>query len=240
MCGRSRSWGGEVVEFPTIEILPPKSYSPLDRAIQRIETYDWIIFTSVNGVRQFFERLHHIGRSVRFLKGIRIVAIGPETAKGLESFNLHADLVPGEYRAEAILQELKPEELKGKRVLLPRVAAARDVLPRTLREWGAETDVIEAYRAALPRIDAAWLHALLLEKKLDMVTFTSSSTVINFARLFPSEDVKELLATVAVACIGPITQKTAEEKGIRVDVVPREYTVGGLTQSIVDYFKNMR
>jgi uroporphyrinogen III methyltransferase/synthase len=120
------------------------------------------------------------------------------------------------------------------------VAAARDVLPRTLREWGAETDVIEAYRTALPKIDAAWFRALLLEKKLDMVTFTSSSTVINFARMFPGEDVKELLSTVAVACIGPITQKTAEEKGIRVDVVPREYTVGGLTRSIVDYFKNMR
>jgi len=232
--------GGEVVEFPTIEILPPKSYSPLDRAIQRIETYDWLVFTSVNGVRHFFERLHHMGRTIRDLKGIRIVAIGPETAKGLESFDLHVDLVPGEYRAEAILQELKPEELNGKRVLLPRVAAARDVLPRTLREWGAKTDVIEAYRAALPRSDAAWLHTLLLEKKLDMVTFTSSSTVINFARMFPSEVVKELLTPVAVACIGPITQKTAEDKGIRVDVVPREFTVGGLTQAIVDYFKNMR
>ncbi|MEE9185516.1 MAG: uroporphyrinogen-III synthase [Candidatus Binatia bacterium] len=232
--------GGEVVEFPTIEIVPPKSYSPLDRAIGKIEGYDWIIFTSVNGVRQFFDRIRHIGRSISDLKGIRIAAIGPETAKALEPFNLHADLVPGEYRAEAILQALRPEELRGKRVLLPRAAKARDVLPKTLREWGAETDVIEAYRAVLPKSDAVWLRALLLERKVDVVTFTSSSTVINFVKFFPGEDVKDLLDGVAVACIGPITQNTAEEKGIRVDIVPREYTVGGLTQAIVDYFKSMK
>jgi hydroxymethylbilane synthase len=232
--------GGEVVEFPTIEIVSPKSYSPLDRAINKIESYDWLIFTSVNGVRQFFDRIRHLGRSISDLNGIRIAAIGPETAKSLEPFNLQADLVPGEYRAEAILQALKPGELRGKRVLLPRVAGARDVLPKTLREWGAETDVIEAYRTVLPRSDATWLHALLLERKLDVVTFTSSSTVINFAKFFPGEDVNDLLDGVAVACIGPITQKTAEEKGIRVDIVPREYTVEGLTQAIVDYFKTMR
>ncbi len=232
--------GGEVVEFPTIEIVPPKSYSPLDRAIGKIEGYDWIIFTSVNGVRQFVDRVGRLGRSIRDLKGIRIAAIGPATAKGLESNNLKADLVPGEYRAEAILQALRPEELRGKRVLLPRAAAARDVLPKTLREWGAETDVIEAYRAVLPKSDAVWLRALLLERKVDVVTFTSSSTVINFAKFFPGEDVRDLLDKAAVACIGPITQNTAEEKGIRVDIVPREYTVGGLTQAIVDYFKSMK
>ncbi|MFQ5851059.1 MAG: uroporphyrinogen-III synthase [Candidatus Binatia bacterium] len=232
--------GGKVVEFPTIEILPPKSYGPLDRAIRSIESYNWIIFTSVNGVWQFFDRFWNLERDIRDLKGIRIAAIGPETAKGLKSFHIHADLVPGEYRAEAILQGLKPEEVQGKRILLPRAAAARDVLPKTLREWGAEIDVIEAYRTAPAKGDAGWIRALLLQKGVDMITFTSSSTVTHFVKLFAGGSVKALLDPVAVACIGPITQKTAEEKGIRVDVVPREYTVPGLTQAIVEYFANIK
>jgi uroporphyrinogen III methyltransferase/synthase len=227
---------GEVVEFPTIQILPPQSYDSLDRAIREIDNYRWIIFTSVNGVDHFLTRLRELKRNIRTLEGIKIAAIGPETAKAVESADLQVCMVPQEYRAEAILQELKPDEMRGMRVLLPRAAEARDILPKMLREWGAEVDVVEAYRTVAADSDASWLRTLLLDKRADMITFTSSSTVNHFVALFPGEDLKRLLASTAIACIGPITQKTAEEKGMRVDVVPREYTIPGLTQAIAEYF----
>lgn len=228
--------GGEVVEFPTIEILSPESYDPLDQAIERIKNYHWIIFTSVNGVRHFLARFHQLKRDIRVLEGIKIAAIGPETAKALESAYLHVDLLPREYLAEAILQQLRPDEIRGRRVLLPRAAEARDVLPKTLRGWGAEVDVVGAYRTVGAKSDAAWLRVMLLEKKIDMITFTSSSTVKNFAALFPGENMEELLADTAVACLGPITCRTAEEVEVRVDVVAQEYTTAGLTKAIVQYY----
>lgn len=230
--------GGEAVEFPTIEILPPKSYDALDRAIKEISNYHWVIFTSGNGVKYFWSRFRELKREPSVLKGIRIAAIGPETARAVTSVDLHADLVPKEYRAEAILQELKPHEVSGKRILLPRAAEARSVLPQTLQEWGAEVNVVEAYQTVAAGSDAARLRVLLLGKEVDMVTFTSSSTVTYFALLFPGENVAGLLADVTVACIGPITQKTAEEMGIRVDVIPRDYTTSGLTEAVVEYFNS--
>ena len=153
-----------------------------------------------------------------------------------EAIALPTDFSARIVRAEAILRGLKPEEARGKRILLPRVARARDILPKTLREWGAEVDVIETYRTVVARSDARRLQEMLRQKKIDMITFTSSSTVANFAALFPAEDIEGLLSGAAVACIGPITQKTAEELGIRVDVVSRDYTIPGLTRAIVEYF----
>ncbi|MBI2985742.1 MAG: uroporphyrinogen-III synthase [Deltaproteobacteria bacterium] len=229
--------GAEVVEFPTIEILPPTSYDPLDQSIREIHSYHWIIFTSVNGVAHFFARWQQLQRQLQDLKGIKVAAIGPETAKGLESVGLRADLVPQEFRAEAILGELKPDEVRGKRILLPRAAQARDVLPNTLRQWGAEVDVIEAYRTVAAKGKAGRLEELVRGNGIDMITFTSSSTVSNFAALFSSENLTGLLSGVAVACIGPITQKTAEELAIRVDVVSQDYTIPGLTRTIAEYFE---
>lgn len=228
--------GGEVVEFPTIEILPPESYDALDRAIKEIRTYHWVIFTSGNGVEYFWARFRQLKGDLSGLKRTRIAAIGPETARAVTSIGLHLDLVPREYRAEAILQELMPHEVSGKRILLPRAAEARAVLPQTLRDWGAEVDVVEAYRTVAADSDGVRLRALLLGKEVDVVTFTSSSTVTHFARLFSGGNIAGLLAGVTIACIGPITQKTAEEMGIRVDVIPRDYTTSGLTQAIVEYF----
>lgn len=229
-----------MIEFPTIEILSPESYDPLDQAIRKIESYNWIIFTSVNGVAYFFARWQELRRDVRDLKGIRIAAIGPETAKSLESAGLRPHLVPQEFRAEAILEELKPDEMRGKRVFLPRAARARDILPKTLREWGAEVDVIEAYRTVTAKSDARWLEVLLRQKGIDMITFTSSSTVANFAALLPRQDIGGLLSGTAVACIGPVTQRTAEEIGIRVNVVSQDYTIPGLTKAIVEFFSRQQ
>ena len=228
--------GGQVVEFPTIEILPPESYEPLDRAIQTIEGYDWIIFTSANGVNHFFSRWRALQRDIRVLEAIKIAAIGPETARQVQAIGARVELVPREYRAEAILQELRPGELRGKKIVLPRAAEARDILPRTLREWGAEVDVVEAYRTIPAKNDISRLHQELLQGEIDVITFTSSSTVKNFSGLFSGEDMKGLLSSSAVACIGPITKKKAEEAGIRVDVVAQEYTIPGLTRAIVEYF----
>lgn len=228
--------GGQAIEFPTIEIVPPRSYEPLDRAIQEIGSYQWIIFTSANGVAHFRARFRELKQELRLLQGIRIAAIGPKTAKALAEAGLKADVVPREYRAEAILQELKPEGIQGKRILLPRAAEARDILPVTLRKWGAKVDEIAVYRTVAAKGDATGLRAELLGRKIDMVTFTSSSTVNHFVALFPADAVGELLAKTAVACIGPITQKTAEDRGIRVDVIARDYTIAGLTQAIVEYF----
>lgn len=227
--------GGRVVEFPTIEILPPESYEPMDRAIRQIQRYDWLFFTSANGVRYFFDRLRHGKRTVEDLRGKKIAAIGPETAKSLRSNGLQVDLLPQEYRAEAILNGLKPDEMRGKKVLLPRAAKARDILPNTLRQWGAEVDVVEAYRTAPAQSDTGSLRALLEQKKIDAIAFTSSSTVSHFAALFPEEDVQGLLAHTTVACIGPITEQTAREMGIKVDVVAKDYTIPGLVEAIVDF-----
>lgn len=228
--------GGEVVEFPTIEILPPEDYEPLDQAIKEIASYHWVIFTSVNGVKHFLERMRHLRQDIRRLREAKIAAIGPETAKSLESIYLRVDLVPRDYRAEGILKELRPEEMNGKRVLLPRAAEARDILPETLKSWGAEVEVVEAYRTVEAKSDGDWLRAMLQKKKIDMITFASSSTAIHFAALFPNENLPRMLAGTAVACIGPITQTTVEEMGIRVDVVPADYTIPALTQAIMEYF----
>ncbi len=131
---------------------------------------------------------------------------------------------------------MDPGEVRRKRILLPRAAKARDILPDTLREWGAEVDVVEAYRTVPAAGDKTGLRKLLMEEKVDVVTFTSSSTVTHFAGQFEGDDIAKLLGGTAVACIGPVTQKTAQELGIAVEIIPDEYTVPGLTQAIVDYF----
>ena len=228
--------GGQVVEFPTIEIRPPDSYGSLDDAIQRIASYDWIMFTSVNGVERFLERFHRLGLTITDINGIEIGAIGPETAKRLASAQIQPTLVPGEYRAEGILNALTAARMAGKKVLIPRAARARDILPETLRQWGAQVDVVEAYQTVPPRTDVSALFGLLRDGKVDMVTFTSSSTVANFAAMFQNQDLPVLLAKVAVACIGPITSRTLEDLGMQADVVAEEFTIPGLLRAMVSYF----
>ena len=237
LADRIEDLGGEVIEFPTIEIRPPESYNALDEAITKIGSYDWAIFTSVNGVEVFLQRLRHLKKGAGMLERISIAAIGPETAKRLEEAGLRPEVVPRQYRAEGILDALKAEDLRGKRVLLPRAAGGRKILPETLRQWGAEVDVVDTYYAVLPSTDPSPVRHLLQEGRIDAVTFTSSSTVSHFVRLFPGEEVGRLLERTAVACIGPITQVTAEESGIRVDVVSDEYTIPGLVDAIAGFFK---
>ncbi|MCF8061808.1 MAG: uroporphyrinogen-III C-methyltransferase [Deltaproteobacteria bacterium] len=230
--------GADCIQFPTIRVVPPESWEPLDRAIRDLEAYGWVLFTSVNGVRFFFERLEARGKDARALHGARVGAIGPATAEALRARGILPDLVPDEYRAEAVVEVLGKEALEGVRVLLPRAEKARELLPMELEQRGARVDVITAYRTVKPERDTTRVRYMLERGEIDLITFTSSSTVSNFLEMFPGgEDaLRDLMKRTAVACIGPITAKTAEKLGFSVDVVPPLYTIDALTEAVVDFF----
>ncbi len=228
--------GARCIEFPTISIAPPPSWDPIDQAIKQISTYDWVIFTSVNGVRFFMERLLAAGKDVRELKGVRLAAIGPKTAEALESSMLRPDLVPGEYRAEGVLEALAGENLKEMRFLMPRAMVAREILPEKLVELGAHVDVVPAYQTVLPEEDAAGVAELIKAGEVDCLTFTSSSTVSNFFSLVGKEELSPFLNKTVIASIGPITAETAGKFGLKTSIMPSEYTIQGLVDSIVAHF----
>lgn len=230
--------GAECIEFPTIEIQPPPSWQPLDQAIASLASYDWVIFTSVNGVKFFMERLWAAGLDGRELKGIRLAAIGPKTAEALEERGLRPDLVPGEYRAEAILDGLKSEGVGARRFLLPRAMAARDILPDTLRQWGGEVDLVPAYQTVLPQDKSSHILQLFQAGAIDCVSFTSSSTVHNFFKLLDKEKILPHMERVAVACIGPITGETAASFGLKTAIMPADYTISALIEAIRAHFKS--
>ncbi|MDP2601717.1 MAG: uroporphyrinogen-III synthase [Deltaproteobacteria bacterium] len=238
LAGKIEELGGEVIEFPTIEIQPPASFAALDAAIARIADYDWLIFTSVNGVEQFLARLECSGKSLADFQSKRVAAIGPPTAERLKGAGISSCLVPEQYQAEGVLDALKPEELRAKRVLIPRAAKAREILPETLRQWGAAVDVVEAYRTVIPTADVPKLRSLLQEGSVDMVTFTSSSTAANFVKLFGGEKLSDILRGTAIGCIGPLTEATVRELGGKADLVSAEFTIPGLVRAMVDFFQH--
>jgi uroporphyrinogen III methyltransferase/synthase len=233
---RLRNLGAEVIEYPTIEILPPPSWKELDRAIKGLKSYDWIIFTSANGVNFFWHRLIDKGENNHPLSSLKICAIGPATAKQLKEKGIGIDYIPKEFVAESILKGFKKMDLKGRRILLARAKKARDILPKELRKMGAEVNVVEAYQTVKPRGGTKRLKQLLTDGKIDVITFTSSSTVNHFAELLKEDDLKKLLRGIAIACIGPITAQTAKRWGMRVQIQPKQYTVPGLTRAISKYF----
>ena len=230
--------GAECIEFPTIEIASPESWQALDDAIQDLNRFNWLLFTSVNGVEHFFQRLEHLQKDARDLKGLQIGTIGPETAQAVQARGVKPDFVPTEYRAEAIVEQFKKWDVKGMRILLPRAARAREILPSELEKMGAEVHVVPAYQTVIPRHDAGRLKALLAEGRIDIVTFTSSSTVANFVDMLgvEKESLSELMSRVVVACIGPVTAETARTIGFSVAITPAAYTIEALTESIVQYF----
>jgi uroporphyrinogen III methyltransferase/synthase len=226
--------GAEVRELAAIEIVPPSSWRGTDRAIAALGTYDWVIFTSANGVDAFLDRLQRRGRDARALGGARLAAIGPATAQRLREHGLRADVQPPEYRAEALAEALRGRA-RGARVLIARARVARDFLPRTLRErQGATVDVVEVYRTLRPRAGAAALRRALERKEIDIVALTSSSTVLNLIEaLGGRRRARRLLRGVGAACIGPITAATARACGLKVRAQPRDYTIPALAQEIV-------
>jgi len=228
-----RRLGAEVVEFPTIETAAPRSYAALDRAIKRIDSFDWIIFTSAMGVERFVERLKSRGRDIRALGHASIAAIGPATAARLADYALKIAAVPDEYRAEEIITAIGTGQIRGQRFLIPRAEVAREALPEILRDHGAkEVVVAPAYRTVKPKgARIARIRELIASRAIDLVTFTSSSTVTNFCELTGTSG-----KGVRAAAIGPITAATAEELGFEVVVKPRRYTIEALAEAIGEYY----
>jgi uroporphyrinogen III methyltransferase/synthase len=228
--------GAEVLQFPLIEFAPPETWEPLDQAIERLETYRWVIFTSANGVEAFFLRLRVLRQDARRLGAASICAIGPATAETLERHSIIPDTVPNEFRAEGIIEAFKQYDLRGARILLPRAKVARDLLPKELEQLGATVEVVPAYRTLRADADREMLKQLFQDRKIDLVTFTSSSTVTAFVELLEKDDLTLLLENVRIACIGPITAETAERAGLKVDIMPDQYTVPALVESILQYY----
>ncbi|MFL6210709.1 MAG: uroporphyrinogen-III synthase [Pyrinomonadaceae bacterium] len=235
-------YGARVIACPTIEIVEPESYALLDQALDNLYGYDWLIFTSANGVDFFLRRLAALGRDIGELDEVRVCAIGTATAERLTNAHVHVDLVPEQFKAEGVFAALETylggrAQFDRLNVLIPRAAVARDFLPLALADAGARVDTVPAYRTVTPqKTDRAKVEAMIVGGAVDCVTFTSSSTVTNFAQLFDTNDLRVLLAGIRVACIGDITAQTAAEYGLKTDIQPVEFTVPALAQSIADYF----
>ena len=227
--------GAECLEAPAIKISPPESYEPMDQAIAAIAEYQWIIFTSTNGVDAFFRRLSLAGRDARALAACKVAAIGAQTAERLRTYGIVADLVPVEFRAEGIIDAMKEFIQPGMGVLIPRALVARDILPQKLTEMGARVNVVPAYRTVLGDVDGPALAGQLAVGAVDLITFTSSSTVTNLLQLLGDKG-PELINRTQVACIGPITAGTCQEHGIRTDVIAEEFTIKGMVSAIKELF----
>ena len=233
--------GAAVIEAPAVRIVPPEDFQPLDDAIASVAQYDWLVFTSVNGVDYFMQRLQGGPFDARALAGVRLCAVGPGTAERLAKYWLKVDLMPGEYRAEAVVEALRGAgEVAGQKFLLPRADISREVLADELRRLGGEVTEVIAYRSVAvepEREHEPDIFRMLLDKKVDVVTFTSASTVRNFCRLYGADAVADLLRSVAIASIGPVTAEAAQQCDIRTSIMPSEYTIPALVRAIVEYFE---
>lgn len=231
MIDRLRELGAEPFFFPVIETIAPDDWSPLDNALNNLSQYQGLIFTSVNGVRFFSERLKTIGQDIRELKGLRVFTIGPKTAEAVRDLGICVDVVPENFVAESLIESIGRENIKGKRFLIPRAKVAREILPEQLREMGAIVDVTPAYQTILPDTPVEALAKRLEAGTIDVITFTSSSTVKNFLAL-TGEKLLPAIKKTKVACIGPVTEKTARDAGLNVEIVPEQYTVAALLDAI--------
>lgn len=242
--------GAEIIEFPTIEIVPPKSYAELDESIDKIKAYDWLIFTSRNGVKYFFKRFFEKDRDIRDLSGIKICVIGTNTAKEVKKYGLKVDLVPDEFRAEGLIEAFTHTQpplskggieggvysplLKGMRFLLPRAEKAREIFPDQVRELGGEIDVPVAYRTIKPEFRGKRLRRFLKEGRISIATFTSAATFNNFKEIM-GNDAEGLLKGVPIAVIGPVTAKAVEKAGLHVDIMPTMATIEAMVEEIIKW-----
>ena len=228
--------GAEVVEFPTIRIEPLEDNSALEKAVENLASYKWIVFTSVNGVRFFWQALRKSGRDARALGSARIAAIGPATARALEERGLYADLVPPKYVAESVVEALeKTASLKDARVLLPRAAKAREVLPDCLAKAGATVDVVACYETVPEEAPREEILKRIFAGDVDCVTFGSSSTVDNFFSLVPEKTMQEH-PEVLLAAIGPVTAKTLEGHGLKPGLVPDNFSIPHLVEALTVHY----
>jgi uroporphyrinogen III methyltransferase/synthase len=234
------SQGADAIEAPMIRIVPPEDYGPLDEACALLDRFDWIVFSSANAVDACLGRLLASPRDLRALGGVKLCAVGPATAERLSKNGLKVDLVPHEYRAEAIAQALAASaDVRGLKVFLPRADVARDTLAEELRKKGAEVTEAIAYRtiaADTEREGEPDIYRMLLERSIDVVTFTSGSAVRSFVKALGAEPAADLLRTTAVASIGPVTAEAAAQHNIHTTIMPSQYTVTALVDAIVGHF----
>jgi uroporphyrinogen-III synthase len=227
-----RELGAEPLSCPTIRIEGPADPTPLRQAVANLSSYDWIVFTSANGVARVWEYLEVLPEGAHLPDRLRVAAIGPATAAALATRGVRAEVVPDEYVAEAVADALLAfDEMAGRRILLPRAAGARRVLPDRLQAAGAEVNEVVAYEACPDEGGIRALRGHIDRGEIDMVTFTAASTVRNFVELAGAD-----VGRARVAVIGPITAEAARAAGVRVDVEADEYTVTGLLEAICAYY----
>jgi uroporphyrinogen III methyltransferase/synthase len=237
---RLEAMGAEAIEAPMIRIVPPDDFGPLDAATARAGDFDSVIFTSANAVDAFMERLLVGTQDLRTLHGVKLCVVGPATADRLARYGLKVDLTPSEYRAEAIARALSEStDIRGQKVLLPHADIGRDVLAEELRRQGADVTEVVAYKTVATEADREGepdVYHMLLERRIDVVTFTSPSAVRNFVELLGAEPAADLLATTTVAAIGPVTADAASQHKIHTAIVPQSYTVPALVDAIVRHY----
>jgi len=227
--------GANTIEFPTIQISHPKSWSRLDKAIKRITEYNWIIFTSTNGVSSFFNRLKYKNLGFKSLSNIKFAVIGKKTKQSLEDHGLSADIIPDEFRAEGLIKEFQSADLIGKRILIPRAKEARQILPEKLKRLGANVDVVTAYENKIPEsLNSKKLIDEIKKSDIDVITFTSPSTVNNFYSVFKTSE--KTFKNSLIASIGPITTEALRSHGKEPEIAAKEYTTKELTKEILNYF----
>ncbi|MCL4562426.1 MAG: uroporphyrinogen-III synthase [Chloroflexi bacterium] len=227
--------GAEPVLLPAIEIVLPVQNKELDRAVAEIPTYQWVIFTSANGVQAVWIRMEALGLEISSFKGVKVAAIGPATAHALEDLGIVPDFIPDEYLAEAIAAEIG--DVRGQRILLPRAAIARKALPELLRQKEALVTEIAAYQTRQAALTPQQAANLL--QGIDAVTFTSPSTVAGFTQMLNGNHFN-LLGNAVIACIGPVTAQAAREIGYEPQIIASEHTTSGLVKALVEYYQNAR
>jgi len=244
LVARLEALGAEAVEAPMIRIVPPDDYRPLDDACAHVDAFDWIVFSSTNAVDAFFDRLLLSHRDVRALAGVKLCGVGPATGERLAVRGLKVDLTPEEYRAEGMLQAMAQYGgLEGARILLPRADIGREVVGDELRKQGAEVTEVVAYRTVAVEAEREGepdIYRMLLDRRIDVVTFTSPSAVRTFVRLLGAEPAADLLRSTIVASIGPVTAEAASQFNIQSSIVPAEFTVPALVNAIGAYFQKLQ
>lgn len=236
--------GAEAIEAPMIRILPPDDYAPLDDACARAGAFDWIVFSSINAVDVFMERLLGTPHDLRALAGARLGAVGSATAERLRHYGLKADLAPAEYRGEMLVRAMRETvDVRGLRVLLPRADIGREVIADELRKHGAEVTEVVAYRTVVAEPEREGepdIYRMLLDRRIDVVTFTSASAVRNFVKVVGAEPAADLLRTTIVASIGPVTADAAALCNIETTIMPAQYTISSLVDAIVEHFEKIQ
>jgi uroporphyrinogen III methyltransferase / synthase len=238
--GMLAALGARVYECPTISIVPPEDYTGLDQAIASLGSFHWLIFTSVNAVNYFFARLAALGLDTRAIGGGKVCAVGPKTAAALQPFGVRADLVPDDFKAEGVIAAFREMDVKGMRFLFPRGERAGDVIPAGLAELGGEVAAPVAYCNVIPHYLPDPVMQALEERKIDCVTFTSSSTVENLCIMLGESRFLHLLNGTAVAAIGPVTARSCRDLELEVHIEPKEYTLEAMTEAIAEYFADKR